>query len=370
LSAAALALLLPVVPRPAADERLSSWLSRIAGIYGLSASGLLAQLGVAGVSALTLEQGVSAGQGAMLGARTGLDGRAIEAMTYADLAPHARSMIAPGARYSCPQCAVTPAIGRKDAALPWTFWCSAHGVRLRARDKRPMEAFLPESLLERLDPLARRGAARLAAWAQNRDPAEEAGLPTIPDLLQFLSARYRCASPPSLAEQPRLSLEARRANHGFLTQPIARQALLVVAPEYNRFAPVLAKPVRRGLSALACGSLLQNYALAVAVARLTEDPVEHAAATLAAADAEGGADLRWILRSWPLPTRRRIDARLRRLLGAEAAGSVVSGRARKGGQIATQSHKLCASPGNFGAARPINCESKSRNYAHARRTAG
>jgi len=72
-----------------------------------------------------------------------------------------------------------------------------------------------------------------------------------------------------VAEQPRLSLEARRANHAFLTQPIARQALLVVAPEYNRFAPVLAKPVRPGLDALARGSLLQNYTLAVAVARLT-----------------------------------------------------------------------------------------------------
>jgi hypothetical protein len=33
-----------------------------------------------------------------------------------------------------------------------------------------MERFLPESVLERLDPLARRGAARLAAWAEDRDP--------------------------------------------------------------------------------------------------------------------------------------------------------------------------------------------------------
>jgi len=57
-----------------------------------------------------------------------------------------------------------------------------------------------------------------------------------------------------MAEQRRLSLEARRANHAFLTQPIARQAQLVVAPEYNRFASVLAKPVRPGLDALARGS--------------------------------------------------------------------------------------------------------------------
>jgi hypothetical protein len=358
VNAAALALLLPVAPRPAADERLSSWLSRIARIYDLSASGLLAQFGVAGVSALALETGFSAGQGASIAARTGLVARALEAMTYSDLAPRAHFMIAPRARYFCPQCAVTPSIGRKDAALPWTFWCGVHGVRLWAREGRPMESLLPSSVLERLDPLALRGAAQLAAWGQGRDSAGDAGSPTVPDLLQFLSAPYRRASPPSVAEQPRLSLEARRANHAFLTQPIARQALLVIAPEYNRFAPVLAKPVRLGLDAVACGSLLQNYALAAAIARLIENPVDHVALTLAAADAEGEANLRRLLRVWPLATRRRIDAHLRRLMATESVAKVTSGRS-KGGRLATQSHKLCSSPGNFGAIRPINCESKS-----------
>ncbi len=312
----ALASLLPVAPRPAAEERLLSWLSRVAGIYGMSANALLAHFGLAGYSALTLEQGLSAGQGALIAMRAGLSAQTIDGMTFATLAPQARFMIAPSARYFCPRCAQTPTIGRKDAALPWTFWCSVHGVRLWAREKRPMENFLPGSVLERLDPLARRGAARLAAWA-DRAPVAEAGSPTVPDLLQFLTASYRRASPPSLAEQPRLSLEARRANHAFLTRPIARQALLVVAPEYNRFAPVLAKPVRAGLAALARGSLLQNYALAVGVARLTENPVEHVVAALAAADAEGETNLRGILEAWPSATRGRIDVQLRRLTAAK-----------------------------------------------------
>ena len=252
-------------------------------------------------------------------------------MTFATLAPDARFMIAPSARYFCPSCAETPAIGRKDAALPWTFWCSVHGVRLWAREKRPMESFLPESVLERLDPLARRGAARLAAWAEDRDPIGGTGSATVPDLLRFLTASYRRPSPPSLAEQPRLSLEARRANHAFLTLPITRQALLVAAPEYNRFAPVLAKPVRPGLASLAGGSLLQNYALAVGVARLTENPVEHAAAALAAADVEGETNLRRILGSWPSATRRRIDTHLRRLLAAGSAAKITAGQPNRGG---------------------------------------
>lgn len=290
----------------------------------------VAHFGLAGPSALTLEKGLSAGQGALIAARTGLSAFSIDAMTFATQAPHAHFMIAPSARYFCPRCAQTPAIGRKDAALPWTFWCSAHGVRLWARQKRPMESFLPESVLERLDPLARRGAARLAAWAEDRDPIGGTGSPTVPDLPQFLTAPYRRSSPPSLAEQPRLSLEARRANHAFLTQPIARQALLIVAPEYNRFAPVLAKPVRAGLDALARGSLLQTYALAVGVARLTENPVEHAAVALAAADAEGETNLRRVLRSWPWATRRRIDTHLRRLMDSESAANITSGQPNRG----------------------------------------
>ena len=182
-----------------------------------------------------------------------------------------------------------------------------------------MQTFLPESVLQRPDPLARRGAARLAAWAENRDPGGDSRIPTVPDLLAFLTAPYRRSSPPSLDEQPRLSLEARRANHGFLTQPIARQALLAVAPEYDRIAPALAKPVRRGLDALARGSLLQNYALAVAVARVAENPAELAAAVLAAADAEGQESVRQALRSWPAAARRRIEARLKRPLAAQSA---------------------------------------------------
>ncbi|WP_146610656.1 TniQ family protein, partial [Rhodoblastus acidophilus] len=367
LTRAALALLLPVAPRPAAEERLSSWLSRIAPIYGLSTSALVAHFRLAGSSALTLEKGLSTGQRALIAARAGLSAHSIDAMTFATLAPHARFMIAPTARYFCPCCAKTPAIGRKDAALPWTFWCSAHGVRLWARGTRPMQSFIPDGVLERLDLLARRGAARLAAWAEDRDCIGEQGMPTVPNLLQFLTAPYRRASPPSLAEQPRLSLEARRANHAFLTRPIARQALLVVAPEYNSFAPVLAKPVRPGLDALARGSLLQTYALAVAVARLTENQVEHAAATLAVADDEGEASLRRALRSWPQATRRRIDAQLRRPLASEAAAKFTAGQAHRG-RLAAQFHKLCANPTNFGSFGPINCESESPNYARAGRS--
>ena len=99
-------------------------------------------------------------------------------------------------------------------------------------------------------------------------------------------------------------------------------------PEYDRIAPPLAKPVRR-LEGLANGSLLQNFALAAALARLTETPVEYAAATLAAADAEGATSLRRVLRSWPGAARRRIDTHLRRLLASKSAATITSGRPKR-----------------------------------------
>ena len=168
---------------------------------------------------------------------------------------------------------------------------------------------LSEQQLALLDGYARDGAVRLAAWARGTDEME----PDARALLAFLTTRHRRSSPPSLSEQPRLSLEARRANLDFLTRPIARQALLVVVPEYDRVAPVLGKPVRPGLMALARGSQLQNYALTIGVGRLAADPVGHAAAVLLASDVEGEDRLRETLRAWPVAMRRRIYARLRRL---------------------------------------------------------
>ena len=143
MSAAALARLLPVAPRPAANERLCSWLSRIAGVYGMSTGSLLAHFGLSAKHALTLEKGLSAEDMSLIAARTGLSALAIKEMTYACIAPHAHFMIAARATYLCPTCNAAPEICRKDAALPWTFWCSAHGSRLQAREGPPMETSLP-----------------------------------------------------------------------------------------------------------------------------------------------------------------------------------------------------------------------------------
>ncbi|WP_417809058.1 hypothetical protein [Thioclava sp.] len=103
-----------------------------------------------------------------------------------------------------------------------------------------------------------------------------------------------------------MSLGARRDYHAFLTTPIIRQALTVVMQEYDQMAPVLARPVRSGLHALAQGSLLQVFALTVGIGRIAENPVDRVIAVLLASDADGQGRMQDVLRSWPLSLRRRI----------------------------------------------------------------
>ena len=152
--------------------------------------------------------------------------------------------------------------------------------------------------------------------------------PSVPDLLAFATAPHRRPSPPQLHEQPRLSLEARRAHRGFLEFPIARQALLVVVPEYDRIAPPLVEARAGRLQGLANGSLLQNFALAAALARLTLAPADYAAAALAAGDEEGRERLHAALEAWPAGLRRRVHARFRALAAERASARAARGGAR------------------------------------------
>ena len=231
--------LLPVAPRPESDERLSSWLARIAALYEVPVGALLAHCGLAGADPFALEKGLGAGEGALLGERTGLGPEAIEATTFLGLAAPAHSLIARGDRGICPLCANNPTVRRRDAALPWGFWCAVHGLRRRPLAGEAIESLFSSAALAELDPLARRGARRLGDWAAGRDDAA----PSAADLLAFPAAPHRRPSPPSLREQPRLSLGARRAYPRLPRVPIAARRSVVV-PEYGRIVPPLAKAVR------------------------------------------------------------------------------------------------------------------------------
>lgn len=89
---------------PEPDERLSSWLARLATFYAMTVSEFVAELGLAGCDIFDLEWHLSEGEGALIAARTGVPEVALQAMTYSEFVPDARIMIARKSRHCCPDC--------------------------------------------------------------------------------------------------------------------------------------------------------------------------------------------------------------------------------------------------------------------------
>jgi len=319
---------LPVVFRPETDERLSSWLARLASLYAMTLSEFLTELGLSGRDVFDLEWRLSEGEEALIAARTGLSAEALYAMTFGEMVPEGRMMIARKNRHYCPSCPAD--VHHKSAALPWVFHCSAHCTDLPDATGVTLPDMLGARRIAALEVPAKAGTTVLNAWARG-DGQEALGMV---EMLAFLTTRHRRASPPNISEQPQMSLGARRDYHAFLTMPIIRQALFVVVPEYDQVAPVLAKPVRRGLHGLAQGSLLQAFALAAGIGRLAEDPVNIAVSVLLVSDVEGQGRLKAALRLWPLSFRRRISARLWRAQRDERDRQIAEKAARQ-----RQSHK-------------------------------
>ena len=294
---------LPVVFPPEADERLSSWIARMATFYAMTVPELLAELDLPGRDVFDLEWRMSEGEGARIALRTGLSAEAVLAMTFGEIIPEARMMIRRN-RYHCPRCPAD--VQGKSAALPWVFRCPVHGANLGDVSGGSLSELLGAGRLAAMEAPAKAGAALLDAWAHGDAPQ---GFGPV-EVLALLTVRHRRASPPTLSEQPRMSLQTRRDYHDFLTTPIIRQALTVVVPEYDAVAPVLTKPVRPGLHGLAHGSPLQAFALAVGIGRIAQTPADQAIAVLLKCDADGRGRVQEALRSWPLSLRRRISARL------------------------------------------------------------
>ncbi len=319
---------LPVVFPPETEERLSSWIARMAPFYAMTVPEFLVELGLPGRDMFDLEWRLPEGEGALIAHRTGLSEAAVQAMTFREVVPEARMMVARKNRHHCPLCPAE--VHRKPAALPWAFRCPVHGVELRDAGGLTLPQTLSPELFTALQAHMLAGAAVLDDWARG-DGRRALG---AAEMLAFLTTRHRRASPPSVAEQPRMSLQTRRDYHDFLTAPIARQALTVVVPEYDRVAPVLAKPVRPGHHGLAQGSQLQAFALTVGVGRIAEDPINRAIDVLLASDDGGQERVREALKAWPLSVRRGISARFWRVQRDERDRQIAEKAMRR-----RQSHK-------------------------------
>lgn len=327
---------LPVVPRPENDERLSSWLNRLAKLYSIPLDRLLDDLGLGGRSVFDLEWRLSIGEGVLIAGRTGLSPKVLEAMTFHDYAPKARMMIAHKNRHHCQNCPTD--VHTRAGAMPWTFICPEHGTRYLTATGQDLKTLIGSDEFAILDQCAKRGAARLDKWMRGKDNE----VPSIDSAVNFLATRHRRSSPPTISEQPRLSLQARRENHAFLTQSIIRQALLIMVPEYDRVAPLFVKPVRAGFHALSQSSLLQAYALAIGIDRLTNNPINSVIDVLMSSDQAGEMRLREVLKQWPLSLRRCIYARLWRTQRDERERQLAEKRDKR-----SKSHKLRFIPSHY-----------------------
>ncbi|MFZ3581897.1 TniQ family protein [Loktanella sp. DJP18] len=120
---------LPVVFPPENDERLSSWIARLAPFYAMTVSEFVSALGLQGHDVFDLEWRISDGEEGLIAARTGLSREAVQAMTFRDLRSAARMMVARMNRYTCLLC--PEEVHHKSAALPWKFRCPVHGLEFR-----------------------------------------------------------------------------------------------------------------------------------------------------------------------------------------------------------------------------------------------
>lgn len=95
---------LPVVFPPAIGERLSTWFTRMGAFYAMTVPEFVAELGLSERNVFDLEWRLSAGEGALIAARTGVSEVALQAMTFQEITPDARIMIARKTWHHCPSC--------------------------------------------------------------------------------------------------------------------------------------------------------------------------------------------------------------------------------------------------------------------------
>jgi len=236
---------LPVVFPPETDERLSSWLARLATFYAMTVPEFLAEPGLAGCDVFDLEWCLSDGEGALITARTGLSAPVVQAMTFCEVVPDAWIMIARKNRHRCATCPAD--IHRKAAALPMTFQCAIHGYGF-ARGRWGHFARHVGSCTVHGAPSACRSGCCCSGLLGPRGRAGAFGAGRDARL-------FDNTAPPGFATEclgaTPVILGARRDYHAFLTTPIIRQALTVIVPQYDRVAVERQPPCPRATTILA-----------------------------------------------------------------------------------------------------------------------
>lgn len=264
---------LPIVPPPFADERLSSWLTRIADVYLVSLDELQAHVGWAR-PALELEREPVLPDLERIAAATSNSVERLLAMTFHGLPSRFRDLLRSEIRETCLVC--SRGMQRPPRLRMWSFafsfWCERHGQPLFNCDTRGVSALG--------DPwTARRGGEILTRWAMEKDTA---AMP-VGSVLSLLLSPIRKASPAEPWELARLP-SSRQQEFSAQSKRFRRPALTIVVPEFGVAVPIYDQRLPSRITDVPATPWAERYALAVGVARVMKNPADAIAHILKASD--------------------------------------------------------------------------------------
>ena len=290
---------LPIVPPPVCDERLSSWLARLADIYLVSPGDLCTHIGLRGERVRHLDLEVGDTDLARLARMTGVSVDALMQLTYRDAPARLRNLVDSDSRDICPVCADEAGADRaprlKEWAFAFTLWCPKHGCRLHGSDMSGLDALGTERL-------ARQGTKILRRWALD-------GSVTISPTaaaVRLLLMPYRAPSPPEPWELASVSPAMFRRRRQDLIRPYPRKALGCVVPEYDRAVAIHEQRLPKKMLGLRDARAVERHAVAIGIARVLGDPVEAAVRILLGCDDFGRPGIEACLSGWPINVRKAI----------------------------------------------------------------
>lgn len=286
---------LPVVPSPFPDERLSSWIARVADIYRVSPAELQAHVGWTHTT-MELEVDPDTADMVRIAYATHLSVNRLLAMTFHDAPARYRSVLRPDARETCLACSA--GLERPQRLRTWSFafsfWCDRHGQALQGSDLRGISLLGDEET-------ARRGAGALRRWALEKDD----GSVPVCSALSLLLAPVRRPSPPAAWELARLP-PFRQEEPTLRSRPFPRPALGIVVPEFILAVPIYDQQVPLVMANLPKAPRAERYALAIGVGRILKNPFDAAVRILRACDEPCLSELMSRLDSWPVSIRMAV----------------------------------------------------------------
>ena len=297
---------LPIIAKALADERLSSWLARMAGVYLVSPGELVAHIGLRTKRMHDLDLDPHADDIARLVVATGVSAPRLSRMTFRDAPASLRGFFNIESEEVCPSCVDEARPGVSPRLREWTYpfalWCAKHGRRLKSADIGGLGVLGDETF-------ARRGARFWRAMAMGADETT----PTAASVLNLLLTPCRSPSPAAPWELAGASPLMRADLRKEPVEAYSRLALSCVVPEYDSAVAIYDRRLPREFHGLASARAVERRAVAIGLGRTIAFPVEATVSILRRCDDFGRRGVEECLAAWPSHLGAAIDRARRRL---------------------------------------------------------